>query len=112
MEEYGQLIISLKAMLFTDQLGPSSLQCCELLLKGLQMIEYSYSDKLREKGGPGGRLTPEEQAAFGAASRPEAKLMIRPLLVEAAKAEVEKEAGLAKSLLKARQARAELAKKA
>ena len=111
VEEYGQLILVLKAMLYIDQLDVSNLQSAELLLRRLRVIEYSYSDKLQKKGSGGGRLTPEEQAAFGAAARPEAKLMICPALVEAAKLEVEKEAGLAKSLLKARQARAELAKK-
>ena len=111
MEEYGQLILVLKAMLNIDQLDVSNLQSAELLLRRLQLIEYSYSDKLQKKDSGGGHLTPEEQAAFGAAARPEAKLMICRALVEAAKLEVEKEAGLAKSFLKARQARAELAKK-
>ena len=111
MEEYGQLILVLKAMINIDQLDVINLQSAELLLRRLQVIEYSYSDKLQKTKGHGGRLTPEEQAAFGAAARPESKLMICPALVEAAKLEVEQEAGLAKSLLKARQARAALAKK-
>ena len=111
MEEYGQLILVLKAMLYIDQLDVSSLQSAELLLRRLQVIEYSYSDKLQKKDSGGGRLTPEEQAAFGAAARPGAELLICPVLVEGAKGEVEKEAGLAMSLLKARPASAGLAKK-
>ena len=43
--------------------------------------------------------------------RAESRLMVTPALLEAAKTETEKEAGLAKSLLKAREARAALAKK-
>jgi hypothetical protein len=113
MEEYGNLLMILRSLMFVDQLDPANLVGVELIFRRLQTIEYSYSDKLREKSAntTGGRLTMDEQAAFGAMARVESKLMICPALLEAARAETEKEAGLAKSLLKARQARADLAKK-
>ena len=113
MEEYMSIISFLKAFLFRDQLDPANLLGIELMFRRLQTIEYSYSDKLREKmaASSGGKLTMDEQAAFGAAARLETRLMICPKLVEKAKDETEKEAGLAKSLLKAREARAALAKK-
>ena len=52
----------------------------------------------------------EEQSAFGAAARVETRLMICPELVEEGRKETEREAGLAKALGKAREARAALAK--
>lgn len=53
-------------------------------------------------------MTVGEQAAFGAAARAESRLMICPALPEAAKLETEREAGLANTLQKAREARAAL----
>ena len=52
-----------------------------------------------------------EQAAFGAAVRAESRLLVAAALMDAAKTETEKGAGLAKRLLEAREARAALAMK-
>lgn len=111
MEEYSTLINVAKQMLFVDQLDPTNSAGLEFLFRRLQTLEYSYSDKLREKtaGSSKGRLTLDEQAAFGAAARAESRLMISPALMEAAHKEVDKEAALAKALLKSREARAALA---
>ena len=57
------------------------------------------------------RLTVDEQAAFGAAAKARSKLLICPALLEAAKVDVERESALSRALLKAREARASLAKK-
>lgn len=113
MEEYSNLISVAKALIQQDQLDIVNIAGAELIFRRLQAIEYSYSDKLREKSSQsaGSRLPLDEQAAFGAAARAESKLMISPLLLEAARSETEREAGLAKSILKAREARAALAKK-
>ena len=56
-------------------------------------------------------MTLDEQAAFGAVALAESRLMICPALLESARAEAEKEAGLMKALVKARDARASLAGK-
>lgn len=113
MEEYGNLILVAKALLLVDQLDGPNIHGVELIFRRLQTIEYSYSDRLRERSAQStaGKLTVDEQAAFGAMARVETKLMICPALLDAARQETEKEAGLAKSLLKAREARAALAKK-
>ena len=111
MEEYSTLINVAKQLLFVDQLDPTNSAGLEFLFRRLQTLEYSYSDKLREKtaGSSKGRLTLDEQAAFGAAARAESRLMISPALMEAAHKEVDKEAALAKALLKSKEARAALA---
>eukprot|EP00971_Amphidinium_carterae_P201342 3995450-Amphidinium_carterae.2 len=112
IEEYSQIVSALGGFLFKDQFDPGNSVGIELLFRRLQLIEYSYMDKVRERAvSSSGKLTVEEQAAFGAATRMEAKLMICPALLEAAKLETEREAGLSKALLKAREARASLAKK-
>ena len=107
------MIAVLRALLCVDQVDGPNLHGVELIFRRLQTIEYSYSDKLRERAASStsGRLTLDEQAAFGAVARAESKLMVSPKLLEAARTETEKEAGLAKSLLKAREARTALAKK-
>ena len=61
--------------------------------------------------GATGRLTVDELAAFGAAAKARSKLLICPALLEAAKVDVERESALSRALLKAREARASLAKK-
>ena len=113
MEEYASIIGALKSFLFVDQYDPSNSVGLEILFRRLQTIEYSYSDRLRDRtaASSGGRLTLEEQAAFGATARLESKLMVNPQLLEAARSELEKEAALAKSLVKAREARHALGKK-
>ena len=113
MEEYGSIVGVLKALLQQDQLDVTNIIGAELLFRRLQVIEYCYSDRLKDKlaSSTGGKLSWEEQAAFGAAARTESRLMICPKLIEEARKETEKEAGLAKALGKAREARAALSKK-
>ena len=113
MEEYANLAAVGRALMCHDQVDPANLLGMELLFRRLQTIEYSYSDRLREKmaNSSGSKLTLDEQAAFGAVARTESRLMVCPALLEQARTEVEKEAGLAKALLKAREARSSLAKK-
>ena len=113
LEEYANMVHVLKYLLFVDQLDATNIVGVELMFRRMQTIEYAYSDRLREKraGATSGSLTADEQAAFGSLARTESKLMISPKLLESAKAELEKEAALAKSLLKAREAREALGKK-
>ena len=89
--------------------GPAS----QMAFRRLQTIKYAYSDRLRERMATGstGRLTDDEQAAFGAAARAESKPLICPALLEAANADVERESALSQAPLKAREARASLAEK-
>ena len=56
------------------------------------------------------RLTLEEQLAFTGVSRTHTTLMVAPALLEHVRTEVERDASLAKNLLKAREVR-EAAKK-
>ena len=112
MEEYANVVGFLKALLQQDQLDPVNVNGIELMFRRLQTIEYSYSDRLRSKtAGSGSRLTPEEQAAFGATARVETRLMICPLLMDAARVDLERESAVAKSLMKAREAREAFGKK-
>ena len=113
MEEYAQLLQIARGVLQGDALDITNSMGAELLFRRLQTIEYSYSDRLRDKHAKSttGRLTLEEQTAFGGTVRVEAKLMICPLLLEHARTDLEREAGFAKALVKARDARASLAKK-
>ncbi|CAK0805748.1 unnamed protein product [Prorocentrum cordatum] len=113
MEEYASVISYLKALLQHDQVDASNILSVEMMFRRLQTIEYCYSDKLRERtaGSSAGRLTADEQAAFGATARAESRLMVSPALLESAKQELERDASLAKSLLKAREARESLGKR-
>ena len=113
IEEHFNAASVLRAMAVMDQLDVTNLVSAELIARHMHTIEYSYSDRLREKTNQASssRLSPEEQAALGGAARLESRLMICPALLEHAKADLEREAGLAKTLVKAREARASLAKK-
>ena len=113
MEEYGSIIHILNALILVDQLDPTNTVGVEMAFRRLQTIEYAYSDRLRERMATGstGRLTVDEQAAFGAAAKAESKLLICPALLESAKVDVERESALARALLKAREARVSLARK-
>ncbi|CAK0890294.1 unnamed protein product, partial [Prorocentrum cordatum] len=113
MEEYANVVSYLKALLHHDQVDASDILSVEMMFRRLQTIEYCYSDKLRERstGSSGGRLTADEQAAFGATARAETRLIVPPALLESAEQELERGASLAKSLLKAREARESLGKK-
>ena len=112
IEEHYNGLSYVKAMMEVDGLDAKNLVSAELILRRLQTIEYSHSDRLREKSGKGGgRLTLEEQAAFGGTARLESKLMIDPKLLDHARVDIEREALLAKNLVKAREAREALRKK-
>ena len=113
MEEYEQLVMIVRALMFTDQLDPTNSTGIELLFRRLQIIEYSYSDRLKSRAtqSQGGLLTPEEQAAFAGYSKIESRLMICPSLVEMAQKDLSLSANLAKSIQKSREARLALAKK-
>ena len=104
----------LKFMGEVDQLDIFNIVAAEAAFRDIQTIEYSYMDKAREldnAGGGGGRLTSEEQAMFAGSSRMSTTLMVCPGLLEQVKAEVDREGGLLKNLVKAREARAALKKK-
>ena len=113
MEEYGSIIHILDALILVDQLDPTNTVGVEMAFRRLQTIEYAYPDRLRERMATGstGRLTVDEQAAFGAAAKAESKLLICPALLESAKVDVERESALARALLKAREARVSLSRK-
>ena len=113
MEEYDQLVVLARAFLFTDQYDPTNSTGMELLFRRLQIIEYSYSDRLKTRvaQAQGGLLTPEEQAAFAGYAKTESRLMICPSLVDMARKELSVNAELAKSIQKSREARVALAKK-
>ena len=108
----------LKFLAEVDQCDISNLVCAEAAFRELQTIEYSYQDKLRDLegggggGGSAGRLTSEEQAMFAGTTRLSTTLMICPMLLDQVKAEVDREGGLLKNLVKSREARAALRKKA
>lgn len=73
MEEYGNLIAMAKALTQQDQLDVVNVAGAELIFRRLHAIEYSYSDKLREKSSQSGsRLTWDKQAAFGPPPEPKA----------------------------------------
>ena len=97
-----------------DQVDLFNVVAAEAAFRDLQTIEYSYVDKARElenSGSSGGRLTSEEQAMFAGSSRMATSLMVCPGLLEQVKAEVDREGGLLKNLVKAREARAALRSK-
>ena len=113
MEECDQLVVLARAFLFTDVYDPANSTGMELLFRRLQIIEYSYSDRLKTRvaQAQGGLLTPEEQAAFAGYAKTESRLMICPSLVDMARKELSVNAELAKSIQKSREARVALAKK-
>ena len=97
-----------------DQVDLFKVVAAEAAFRDLQTIEYSYVDKARElenSGSSGGRLTSEEQAMFAGSSRMATSLMVCPGLLDQVKAEVDREGGLLKNLVKAREARAALRSK-
>ena len=59
----------------------------------------------QESKAVGGKLSLEEQSTFGGITRAAATLMVCPDLLEHVKAEVERDANLAKNLRKAREER-------
>ena len=112
VQEHFQCTQFLKLLLLVDQLDGSNLEGVEAIFRRMQTIEYSHSQKLREtesKGGPS-KLSLEEQAAFAGAMRAHTSLMICPDMLEHVRKEVEREASLAKNLVKARENRDSLTK--
>lgn len=113
VQEHYQLSMIAKHALQTDQLDGYNNLFLEVVFRRLQTIEYSYSERAREleSKSAGGRLSLEEQQTFGGITRQAATLMVCPSLLDFVKAEVERDANLAKNLRKAREER-ELARKA
>ena len=97
-----------------DQVDLFNVVAAEAAFRDFQTLEYSYVDKARElenSGSSGGRLTSEEQATFAESSHMATSLMVCPGLLDQVKAEVDREGGLLKNLVKAREARAALRSK-
>ena len=105
--EHRHLCQQLRAAVEVDQVDICNLLSVELAFRRLQTIEFSYSEKAREVDAKSvsGRLSLEEQAAFGGVSRTHGALMVCPALTEHVRQEVEKEAKLAKNLRVAREER-------
>ena len=89
--------------------GPAN----QTAFRRLQTIEYAYSGRMRERRATGssGRLTDDQQAALGAAAWAESKPLICPAVLEATKADVERESALSQAPVQAREASAALAEK-
>ena len=100
-----------------DQYDVCNSMSAEAAFRDMQTIEYSYQDKMRDlessggRGGQAGRLSTGEQSMFAGSSRLSQSLMVCPALLEQVKQEVDKEGGLFKNLVKAREARTALRKK-
>ena len=112
IQEHWQLSNVIKHSLQTDQLNCCNLLSLEVMFRRLQTIEYAYSEKAKESESRavGGRLSLEEQQTFGGTTRLASTLMVCPELLDHVKAEVERDASLAKNLRKAREER-ELARR-
>ena len=118
VQAHWQATNFLRFLAEVDQCDICNLVSAEAMFREIQTIEYSYQDKLRDfegggggGGGGAGRLTSEEQAMFAGTARLSSTLMICPLLLDQVKAEVDREGGLLKNLVKSREARAALRKK-
>ena len=112
VQEHFQCTQFLKLLLLVDQLDGSNLEGVEAIFRRMRTIEYSHSQKLREtesKGGPS-KLSLEEQAVFAGTTHAHTSLMICPDMLEHVWKEVEREASLAKNLVKARENRDSLTK--
>ena len=112
VQEHFQLSMIIKHALQVDQINGYNAMFCEVIFRRMQTIEFAYAEKARdaESRAIGGRLSLEEQQTFGGLTRQAATLMVCPELLDHVKAEVERDANLAKNLRKAREER-ELAKK-
>ncbi|CAE6921808.1 unnamed protein product [Symbiodinium sp. CCMP2592] len=113
VQEHFQLSMVLKHALQTDQFDGCNNLCIEVIFRRLQTIEYAYADKAREQEAKsvGGRLSLEEQQTFGGLTRQAGTLMVCPDLLDHVRAEVERDANLAKNLRKAKEER-EIARRA
>lgn len=97
----------MRQALLVDQLDAYNLMTIEVQFRRLQTIEFSYAEKAKdmESKAVGGRLSLEEQTAFGGVTRHYSTLMVCPDLLTHVKEETQKEASLAKNLRKAREER-------
>ena len=113
IQEHLQLSMIAKHMIQVDQYNGYNSLSCEVVFRRLQTIEFAYAEKARESEAKavGGRLSLEEQQTFGGVTRQAGTLMVCPELLDHVRAEVERDATLAKHLRKAREER-ELARRA
>jgi hypothetical protein len=114
VQEHFQLTQIMRQALQSDQIDPCNCLFVEITLRRMQTIEYSHGERAKEaeSRGVGGRLSLEEQHAFGGIVRQVGCLMICPALLDHVKTEVEKEASLQKNLRKVREERGAVKKEA
>jgi hypothetical protein len=107
VQEHYQLTQVIRQAIMVDQLDGFNCMMVEVLFRRLQTIEFAHSERLRdsESKASGGRLSIEEQSAFGGLTRQAGTLMICPTLMDHVKIEVERDASLHKNLRKAREER-------
>ena len=116
VNQHWQATNFVKFLAEVDQYDVYNSVSAEAAFRDMQTIEYSYQDKLRDLessgggGGQAGRLSTEEQSMFAESSRLWQSLMVCSGLLKQVKQEVDKEGGLFKNLVKAREARAALRK--
>ena len=112
VQEHFQLSMIAKHALQTDQINGYNSMFMEVIFRRIQTIEFAYAERAREAESKaiGGRLSLEEQQTFGGLTRQASTLMVCPELMDFVKAEVERDASLAKNLRKAREER-ELSRK-
>ena len=117
MNQHWQATIFVKFLAEVDQYDVYHAVSAEAAFRNMHTIEYSYQDKLRDLessgggGGQAGKLSTEEQSMFAGSSMLSQSLMVCPALLEQVKQGVDKQGGLFKNLVKAREARAALRKK-
>ena len=112
VQAHWQATNVLKMMGEVDQVDLCNMASAESTFRDLQTIEFSYLDKMRDQDGQaGGKLTSDETALFTGVSRSAMSLMICPELLDAVRSDADREGGLLKNLMKAREARAALKEK-
>ena len=72
-------------------------------MRRLQVVEFSYAEKMKESSGPMGRLNMEEQMAMQGVCRATQQVMVAPALIDFVKADLSKEVDLLKGLRKIRE---------
>ena len=82
VQEHFQLSMTLRHALQIDQLDGFNLAFVEVMLRRIQTIEYAHSERARESESRsvGGRLSLEEQQAFGGLVRHAGTLICPSLL--------------------------------
>jgi len=113
VQEHFQLCGQLRLALLVDQLDGTNLVSIESKFRRLQTIEFAHMDRAREADARavGGRMSLEEQTIFSGTTRAHSACMVCPALLDYVRAEVERDAKLAKSLRLAREERDEKRKK-